>query len=124
VKIQETRIKIQKPSEDLQVGGILFPKDRGKLFEDEDLKTTENRRLSPEGRQNAPRAFEICLGHYPYAWGMHWGMHYAPHASVMCRACKNSGRNCLFLLRFWIKFALLAQTQVETLTINTSLPHS
>jgi len=24
---------------------------------------TENRRLGPEERQNAPRAFEKCLGH-------------------------------------------------------------
>jgi hypothetical protein len=45
VKIQETRIKIQEASEDIQLGEILFPKYRGKLFEDEDLKTTENRRL-------------------------------------------------------------------------------
>jgi len=47
--IQETRI--QEALEDLQMGGILFPKYRGKLFEDEDLKATENRRLGPEGRQ-------------------------------------------------------------------------
>jgi len=38
VKIQETRIKIQEVSEELQMGGILFPKYRDKLFEDEDLK--------------------------------------------------------------------------------------
>jgi len=63
MKIQETRIKIQEALKDLQMGGILFPKYRGKLFEDEDLKTTENRRLGPEERQNAPRAFDKCLGH-------------------------------------------------------------
>jgi len=73
VKIQETIIKIQEALEDLQVGGILFPKYRGRLFEDEDLKTTENQRLGPEKRQNvprawkftfhAPRAFLISLGH-------------------------------------------------------------
>jgi len=62
VKIHETRIKIQEASEDLQVGGFLFPKYQDKLFEDEDLKTTENRRLGPGERQNAPRAFEMCLG--------------------------------------------------------------
>ena len=33
-------MKIQEASEDLQMGGILFPKFQGKLFEDEDLKTT------------------------------------------------------------------------------------
>jgi len=55
VKIQETRIKIQKASEDLQMGGILFPMYRGKLLEDEALKMTENRRLYPEERQNALR---------------------------------------------------------------------
>jgi len=42
VKIQETRIKIQEASEDLQMGGILFPKYKGKLFEDKDLKTMKN----------------------------------------------------------------------------------
>jgi len=56
MKIQETRIKIQEASEDLQMGGIMFPKYRGKLFEDEDLRTTKNWRLGPEERQNAPRA--------------------------------------------------------------------
>jgi len=56
VKIQETRKKIQEASKDLQMGGIMFPKYRGKLFEDKDLKTTENRRLGSKERQNAPRA--------------------------------------------------------------------
>jgi len=42
MKIQETRIKIQEASEDLQVGGILFSKYRGKLFE-EDLKNFWNK---------------------------------------------------------------------------------
>jgi len=54
VRIQETRINIQEASEDLEMGGILFPKKRGKLFEDEDLKTMENQRLGPEERQNVP----------------------------------------------------------------------
>jgi len=63
VKIQETRIKTQEASKDLQMGEIMFPMYRGKLFEDEDLKTTKNRRLGPEGGQNAPMAFEKCLGH-------------------------------------------------------------
>jgi len=40
------------------MGGILFPKYRGKLFEDEDLKMTENRRLGSEERQNTPRAWK------------------------------------------------------------------
>jgi len=63
VQIQETRIKIQDASEDLQMGKNLFSKYRGKLFEDEDLKTKENRRLGPEERHHAPRAFKKCLGH-------------------------------------------------------------
>jgi len=45
------------------MGGILFPNFRGKLFEDKDLKTKEKRILVLEERQNAPRAFEKCLGH-------------------------------------------------------------
>jgi len=32
-------------------------------FVDSNLKTTENRRLGPEERHNAPRAFEMCIGH-------------------------------------------------------------
>jgi hypothetical protein len=56
VKIQETRLKTQEASKDLQVGGIL-------LFEDEDLKMTENRRLGSEERHNAPKAFAMRLGH-------------------------------------------------------------
>jgi len=56
VRIQETRIKIQETSKDLQMGGIMFPKYRGELFEDEDLKTTKNWRLGPDGRHNAHRA--------------------------------------------------------------------
>jgi len=55
-------MKIQEASEDLQMGGLMFPKYRGKLFEDKDLKTMENQRLSPEGRHHVPRAFEMCLG--------------------------------------------------------------
>jgi len=45
------------------MGGILFPKYRSKLFEDEDPKMTENRRLGPEERHDAHREFETCLGH-------------------------------------------------------------
>jgi len=40
------------------MGGIMFPKYRGKLFEDEDLNTTENWRLLLKERQNAPRAWK------------------------------------------------------------------
>jgi hypothetical protein len=61
--IQETKMKIQEASEDLQMGGIMFPKYQGKLFEDEDLKPTENRGMGPEERHHVPRAFEKCLGH-------------------------------------------------------------
>jgi len=47
-------MKIQEASKDIQMGGILFPKFRGKLFED--LKTTENWRLGPGNRPHAPSA--------------------------------------------------------------------
>jgi len=105
----------------------MFPKCRGKLFEDEDLKTTENRRLGPKERQ-------MHLGHLKCAYGMKINFMRlgnatrnslcAPCISHAPRACKKSGRNCLFLLLFWVKLAPLTQTQVETLTINTSLRHS
>jgi len=45
------------------MGGILFPKYRDKLFEDEDLKTTENRRMGPGDRHRVPRAWKKCIGH-------------------------------------------------------------
>ena len=54
MKIQEIRIKIQEALYDLKMGGNMFPKYRGKFFEDEDLKTMENRRLSPRNRCYAP----------------------------------------------------------------------
>jgi hypothetical protein len=63
VKIQETKMKIQEASEDSQMGGILFPKYRGKSFEDEDLKTTENRRLGTGNKCYVPREWKKCLGH-------------------------------------------------------------
>jgi len=63
VKIQETILKTQETSEDLQVGGIMFPKYRGKLFEDEDLKTTENHRFGPGRKAYAPSTFAMRLGH-------------------------------------------------------------
>jgi len=59
----------------------MFPKYRDKLIEDEDLKTTNNWRLGPEERQNAPRAWfsKPCtygIYHAPRAWFL---LHY--HAS-------------------------------------------
>ncbi|RHN51455.1 hypothetical protein MtrunA17_Chr6g0468741 [Medicago truncatula] len=47
----------------------------------------------------------------------------ARHTSNVPRASTNVGHKHLFLLLFLVKTTLLAQTQVETLTINTSLPH-
>ena len=58
MKIHETRMKIQEASEDLQMGGILFLKFRGKLFEDEYLQMTGNWRLGPCNRPHAPRAWK------------------------------------------------------------------
>jgi hypothetical protein len=37
----------KEASEDLQVGGIMFPKYRGKLFEDEDLKNDRKSEIGP-----------------------------------------------------------------------------
>jgi hypothetical protein len=51
------RMKIQEASEDLQMGGILFSKFRGKLFEDEDLKRQKIRKLGLGNRCHAPRAW-------------------------------------------------------------------
>jgi hypothetical protein len=68
------------------MGVIMFPKYKGKLFGDEDLKTTENRRLGPEKRHHAPREFEKRLGHdlashAPRA--MHFPYSHAPMGFVM-----------------------------------------
>jgi len=41
----------------------------------------------------------------------------------LCAPCMQKvGAPCAFLLPFWVKPALLAQTKVETRTINTILP--
>jgi len=82
VKIQITRLKIPEASQELQVGGILFPKYRGKLFEDEDLKTTENRRFGPERETNAPKSFSMRLGHCLCAPWMDRELDYARHAKT------------------------------------------
>ena len=74
-------MKIQEASEDLQMGGVLFPKYRDKLFEDEDLKPTENRRLGPGERHHAPRGMEKCLGHGFYI-PCAYGIYHAPRACI------------------------------------------
>jgi len=79
----------------------MFPKYRGKLFEDENLKITENQILGLEERQNA---FKMRLGHAKKNAICTPCICYAP------RACKKSGRNCLFLLPKWVKPALVAKT--------------
>ena len=91
------------------MGRVMFPKFRGKLFEDEDQKTTENQILGPGYRHHAPRAWKnaSCMdfpNNAPRDFPMNLG-----HAF---------GHPC------WVKPTLLSQTQVETLTINTSLLHS
>ena len=48
-------------------------------------------------------------------------------APFICHAPRESekvGAQASFPTFWWVKPALLAQTRVETLTINTSLPHS
>ena len=107
----------------IYIGWNYVPKFRGKLFEDEDLKTTENQRLGPEERQNGPRVFEKCLGHdlashVPRAFTMCLGHEtfftLIRRGDFLCGPCmKKSGRNCLFLLLFWVKPTLLAQTQAH-----------
>jgi len=58
------------------MGGILFTKYRDKLFEDKDLKKTENRILGPRYRHLAPRALKN-------AQGMNMASH-APRTFTMC----------------------------------------
>jgi len=105
VKIQETRINIQEASKDLQMGGIMLPKYWDKLFEDEDLKTTENQRLGLKERHHAPRTWEKRLGqdltnHAPRPFSMHHmqkvGAQLSFIASVLDKArtfIPNSDRN-------------------------------
>jgi len=80
-------------------------------------KTTENRIIGPRKQTPCAKGMEKCLVH-----GFHipcaYGIYHAPSA------CKNVGHNCLFLLLCWLIPTLLALTQVETLTINNSLPYS
>jgi len=62
--------------------------------------------------------------HVPRSWFCSLSLSCARQTSNVPRASKNAGHKHLFLLLFWVMRALLAQTQVEALTINTSLPHS
>jgi len=61
------------------------------------------------------------LGHYPCEHGFA-SLSCVGHVEHVPRASGNAGHRRIFLLLFWVKPALLAQTQAETLTINTSLP--
>jgi len=56
-------MKIEEALKDLQMGGILFPKFRGELFEDEYLKRRKIRELGLGNRHHAPRAFTMRLVH-------------------------------------------------------------
>jgi len=51
-------MKIQEASEDLQMGGTLFPKFQGKLFEDKYLKWLKIGELSQGNRWYAPRVWK------------------------------------------------------------------
>jgi len=56
---------------------------------------------------------------------MDFGTHScARHSSHVHRVPKKCGAQASFPAFWWVKPALLAQTQVETFTINTNLPHS
>jgi len=57
----------------LYSGRNSVPKFQGKLFEDEDLKTTKSAKLGPRRQCHAPRACEIInilLGHIACAKGI------------------------------------------------------
>ena len=83
---------------------------------------------------NVPSTWQMCLahgeaamrlGHYQCTQGMVLpSLSCAWHTNNVPRAPENSGHICIFLFIFWVNHALFAQTQVETLTINISLPHS
>jgi len=83
------------------MGEILFPKYRGKLFEDKDLKRQKIGEIGP--RKAQPCVYQMVYGFCHTLMRLaHWDVPRVP---------KNSGHICLFLLVFWLKLVLLAQTQ-------------
>ena len=76
------------------------PKSRGKLFRGKHLKRRKNGEFGPGTHTHPPRA---C---------------HAPTTSKM------RGAKAFFPSFLWVKHPFLAQSQVESLTINTNLPHS
>jgi hypothetical protein len=114
-------MKNQEASGNLQQGEILFPSSKASYMK---MKTKNDGKSENLGLGRDP----MCLAH-----GIGMPSHRAwllphSHAPSMLTMCpvhlKNVRRNRLFLLLFWVKPALLAQTQLETLTINPNLPHS
>jgi len=93
-------------------GKNFVPKFRGKLFEDEDLKRRKIRECGPRKRWHAPNAWFSMLSHALGTLAMR---------PVHFEKCWAQASFPAFL---WVKPTILAQTQVETLTINTSLRHS
>jgi len=57
------RMKIQEVRGDFYNGKNYVPKFQGKLFENEDLKTTKIGETGPRKQIHAPRAHGMCLGH-------------------------------------------------------------
>jgi len=92
---------------------------RGKLFGGKHLKRRKNVEFGPRTHNHAPMAWFMNIGHGQL--GTHMLLEH-----VLCASCIQNvwGVKVTFLAFLLVKPAFLAQTQVETLTINTSLPHS
>jgi hypothetical protein len=114
-------------------GRNYVPKFRGKLFEDEDLKRHKIGKFGPMKWCHAPSTWEKCLArekilghgiHRPCAQGIFHASRawFVRHSHAPCAVSMRPIHMKMVLL--WVKPALFAQTQVETLTKYTSLPHS
>ena len=102
----------------LYSGRNSIPKFRDKLFEDENLKRRKIEETGPRKQHHACRAHAMRLEH---------GFCYTPmrlEHGACAPSIQNTWGASVFSCFLWVKPAFLAQTQLETLNINTSLPHS
>jgi len=83
----------------------MFPKYWSKLFEDEDLKTTENQRLGPEGRHNAPWA---------------WKLHFIRLRNFLCALCICSAPPCMQKVGMKLSFPASVLGKARTFSPNPS----
>jgi len=102
----------------------MFPSSEASYLKTNTKNRRKSEKLNPRGSNHAPWAHVMSLGYgkkLPCALGISKVALGAPWACSMCPKHLGAGVILCFL---WVKLTFLAQTQLETLTINTILPHS